>query len=299
MPQYIRDTRAILSLKMKSKFPDLLLEEYPFDAELLGLSPLYRRSRKLYVDIGGSFRSRVCSTMRSLRSQDLFQDEIEFSPSLTELIWLSENAGNIFEIEGLVDGLASFNGISVFHEQNHRVVWRMMPAVPTKERDVSRFLNFAESLVVTLDLALGDELGPALSPALERLKAIYRPAGADGWALRSKRNYHDYLRSLFFVTYLLLEGVDRRDITKCVNYVLPGERDLNKASVKRGLELNELFTLNTNREWQRLYWKNARSGLQRLQKNSAVGQWSLPEDPLDFDSEFQLLDQLLLKYQII
>lgn len=289
---FLKDVKTLADLPTSKKFGKLLLPEYPFDGQLLAASRLYRESRKLYLSVGGVFAPKVCSTMRSLSAQDLFKDEIQYTPSASELMWFKDYSHEISDPEDEIFSLSRFNEISLYHEQNHRVVWRLLPPAPTEERDLGRYLNFAESLVVALDLALGDELGGKLSPIFERLKVIYRPGGKDKWFKSSRQEYRQYLLAVLCSTYYVLELVNTEDVLKAVDYVLPGQKKMNREAVKRGLELSELFSRVTNPLWQERYWKDARTKLKKMHAGAVEEPLYLPEDPLDLEEEFVLAHRL-------
>ena len=283
---FLEDISALASLPVSKKQTSQLLSDYPFDGQLLTASRLYRESRKFYLSLGGQFSARVCSTMRSLSAQDLFKDEIEFTPSASELMWFKDFHYEVADPDKEIEALTRFNEISLYHEQNHRVLWRLLPPAPMEERDLGRYLNFAESLIVTLDLALGDELGSRTSPVFERMKVIYRSGGHDSWHKRSKAEYRKYLLALMCATYYLLEMINPEDILKAVDFVLPGQKKMNKDAVKRGLELSELFTRVTNPLWQERYWKVAAGKLKKMHVDSTEETLYLPEDPLDLAPDF-------------
>ncbi|MFV8249428.1 hypothetical protein [Bdellovibrio bacteriovorus] len=284
---FVKDLQVLAQQPLSKKHSKLLLEDYPFDGALLNSSSVYRKSRDLYLSLGGTFTARVCSTMRSLSAQDLFKDNIEFTPTAAELGWFRDFYHEVADPLNEIHSLMRFNEISLFHEQNHRVIWRLLPPAPTEQRDISRYLNFAESLVVTLDLALGDQLGKKLSPVYERMKVIYRSGGEHTWMQKSKAEYRQYLLAMFVSTYYLLEMINPEDILKAVDYVLPGQKKMNKEAVHRGLELSELFTRVTNPLWQDRYWQTAAAKLAKMHVDSEEEDLYLPEDPLDLeDSEF-------------
>lgn len=289
---FLNDVQTLIQAPVSKKHQNILLSEYPFDLQLLSSSRLYRESRKLYLSLGGIFSPRVCSTMRSLSAQDLFKDEISFTPSFSELTWFSNHVHEVSDPEAEVVALSRFNEISLYHEQNHRVLWRLLPPAPKEERDLCRYLNFAESLVVMLDLALGDELGPKLSPVFERMKVIYRSGGKKPTWARSKKEYRQYLLALMCTTYYALEVVHDDDILKAVDYVLPGQKKMNREAVQRGLELSELFTRVTNPLWQERYWQEAQKKLAKMHSGSDEEPLYLPEDPLDLEEEFVLASRV-------
>ncbi len=285
---YLNDIKQLFSLPTSKKYDKLLLKEYPFDNQLLHASHLYGESRKLYLSLGGVFSPKLCSTMRSLSAQDLFKDEIEYSPSWSEILWFKDQSHDVVDPLAEIEALVRFNEISLFHEQNHRVIWRLLPPAPTEQRDVCRYLNFAESLVVTLDLALGDELGKQNSPVFESMKVIYRSGGEHKWHKESKETYRSYLLSLLCTTYYALEMINSEDILKAVDYIFPGQKKMNKDAVQRGLELSELFTRITNPQWQERHWKSAQTKLAKMHKGSKEDALYLPEDPLDLEEEFRI-----------
>lgn len=283
---FIKDLKQLNSLPVSKKYSSMQLAEYPFDGQLLNASALYRQSRKLYLSLEGQYSAKLCSTMRSLSAQDLFRDEIEYSPVASELLWFMEHSHEVADPEFGVDAMMRFNEISLFHEQNHRVLWRLLPPPPAEERDFCRYLNFAESLVVALDLALGDQLGKADSTIFERMKVIYRPGGLDRWSTESKKEYRQYLLASVAATYYLLEWMNSEDILKAVDYVLPGQKKMNCQAVRRALELSELFTRVTNPEWQKRYSQSALMKLKKMHKGNPEEPLYMPEDPLDLDAEF-------------
>ena len=286
LKSFLKDLATLSALPTSKKHGKLVLEEYPFDKQLIHASRLYRESRKLYLSLGGVYSAKVCSTMRSLSAQDLFKDEIEFSPTFSELMWFHNHFEDVSDPEAEMKALSRFNEISLYHEQNHRVVWRLLPPAPKEERDLCRYLNFAESLVVTLDLALGDELGKKNSAVFERMRVIYRPGGETKWSEQPKEVYRKYLLALLCTTYYALETMNYEDIFKAVDYLFPGQKKMNKDAVYRGLELSELFTRVTNPLWQERYWKDARAKLTKMHAGSNEEPFYLPEDPLDLEEEF-------------
>jgi hypothetical protein len=281
--QYLEDVRLLSSLPASKRNRAIVLDEYPFDVQLLTMSRLYRESRKAYLTLGGTFSKKLSSTMRSLSAQDLFKNEIEYSPSFTEMLWFKDNFDDCVDPEAELQALIRFSDISLFHEQNHRVLWQLLPPPPTAQRDFLRYLNFAESLVVMLDAALGDELGKKQSPVFERMKVIYRDGGEDRWFAESKEKYRKYLLSFLTATYYSLELIHADDIFGAINYVFPGQKKLNRDAVRRSFGLNELFVVVTNPTWQERQWKSARSKLKKIHAKSDEDPLYLPEDPLDIE----------------
>lgn len=291
---FIKDIRTLTKLPKQSRYQSLSLYEYPFDLALLSRSSVYRESRKQYLELGGRFAPRISSVMRSLSAQDLFENEIDYSPVATELMWFAENSKDVFDPHEQILSIERFNGISVFHEQNHRILWSFLPPAPKGARELGRYLNFAESLVVMLDLALADQVGPKLAPAFERMKVLYRAGRVSKKWSSSKESYRDYLVAAQFATYLILELVHPDDVLEVVDYVLPNPKAMNREAVERAFDINELFTRVTNPEWQKRYWKTAQSKLAKIHRGSDEMILDLPKDPLDFElNEFAYTREVL------
>ncbi|MBC7742873.1 MAG: hypothetical protein H7061_11800 [Bdellovibrionaceae bacterium] len=285
---FIKDIQFLSSLPVARKYAALVVNEYPFDAQLLSASRLYRQSRTHYFAIDGKFIPRVSSIMRSLSAQDLFKNEIDFTPAQSEILWFKDHAGEVADQSAQVKALKQFNENSLFHEQNHRIIWQLLPPAPKDRLAFRRYLNFAESLVVTLDLALGDELGAKNSLYFERLNLVFRSARSDRQPKLTKREYRQYLLALTCATYCALELIHHADVLKAVNYVLPGQKIVNQHAVRRGLELSELFTLNTNPQWQNLFWQSSQKKLAKLHDQRHEQALIVAADPLDLNFEFAL-----------
>jgi len=283
---YVQDISELLKIPTSSEFDSLKVPEYPFDQQLLTLSSLYRFSRTKYLEQGGRFRPSLCSTLRALSAQDLFKDEIAYSPSESEIIWFKDFHEDTSDPELEIDSLTLFNGFALYHEQNHRVLWHRLPKPTASQESICRYLNFAEALVVALDLALGDELGE-ISKTFERMKVIYRPGLHNPWKEESKEEYRKYLMALTVATYYALELVHYDDILDVMNSVLPNQVQINEDSLPRALDLSELFSRVTNPLWQEKYWQDAVNKLQALHKDSKQKPLSLPEDPWDLGPELQ------------
>lgn len=296
--EFLKKARAAYQLPESKKINKWVLPEYPLDSRLLTLSPLYLKSRQLYLQLGGQYFPRVCSTMRSLSAQDLFANRIEYSPIESEVMWFYKNTQDVTDPEKEMEALIRFCEISVFHEQNHRVIWQLLPAAPKERDDFRRYLNFAESLVVTLDMILGDELGLSNSILFEQMRVIYRSGGRSPYSRRTHKHNRDYYIALCLATYYLLEIINTEDILPALNYVLPGQKALNISAVTRSLELSELFTRITNPQWQERYWKVAQKKLAKIHQGVNSNELYLPEDPLDFGDDLSIVHHVLDYFKI-
>lgn len=256
-------------------------EGYPFDAELLKLSPLYKKSRALFQKSGGKFRANMVSSPRSLGSASLLDSTIEYSPIERELRWASTDPLQKKERDHLIR-LKSYAG-SLFHEQNHRILWSLLPP-PSSEASIRQYLNFAESLVIALDFALGDQLYP-LSEMFWQFHACYDPGTSvlkESRAI-SKREYRNYLQAAVVATFLTLELYDPKKIPRAIQMLFPGN-ELALRAAHRATLLDEKFVVTTNRIWQKRHAKSAYAQL----KNRGRGKKALmiSKDPLDQAAQY-------------
>jgi hypothetical protein len=260
-----------------TRLPAGTLPEHAFDSLLLDLSPLYRRSRALYRKAGGSFHATLVTSPRTLSSPILLEPRIEYTPLETELRWAATDPRQRRDPAHLLR-LRTYVA-SLFHEQNHRLLWQLLPPPPRGRDGVRRYLNFAESLVIATDMALGDELAP-LSEPFYLCGAIYDPGtGARAApALRARRQYRNYLQAAAHATYLMLELYDPRRIPRGVEALFPGLGEWATAAAERAARLDERFIARTNLAWQRQH--GARAG--RILRSRARGpELRLPTSPMD------------------
>lgn len=232
-----------------------ILIDQPCDAFLMKKSALYKQSRKRYLGGGGSFRATLLSSPRSLSSIGLIQNHIDYSPVAAELEWsladrLQKKDQKHFET------IRSFV-TSVFHEQSHRNLWRFLKnqkiACPTSKPAAHRYLNFIESLVVSIDWALGDELGPKIGREVYLRGPIYNP-GSDFMNPKKlgKRGYRNALHAGLHASYLHLEGLHPEDIPSALENAFSGmNRKLLKAIAGRAQLIDPLFVNITNPTWQK------------------------------------------------
>jgi hypothetical protein len=250
----------LIRLARKSKArPENIAHGQLFDRLLLSSSPLYRRSRALYLKAGGKFEVALISSARTLSSPTLIDPLIQYTPVEKEFIWNVEdpierkNVGNLLS-------LRSYSG-SLFHEQNHRILWKLLPAAPGTPAGCSRFLNFAESLVIGTDMALGDELGPKLADLLYQCGTIYDPGSKMKSIIRDQRGYRNYLHALIYATYLNLEFYDDKSSSKILRALYPNVLSLEPRITERAFRLDHLFVHLTNPGWQR---KHRREVMQKM-----------------------------------
>ncbi len=168
---------------------------------------------------------------------------------------------------------------SVFHEQSHRILWKLLPPVAPDPESCRRYLNFAESLVIATDIALADELGYRKSFDLYMVGSIYNP-GEDGQTIpklrRNRRLYRNYLQACAYSTYLFLELYTPKQVEKALSVVFPSLTAVSKRTGKLSTE----FIVKTNQLWQRRHQAQV---IKRLGPGSSrkATPLALSSDPLD------------------
>ncbi|RYZ67650.1 MAG: hypothetical protein EOP09_10680, partial [Proteobacteria bacterium] len=214
----------------------------PLDSFHLQSSRLYLFSRQTFLQFGGTFHASLLSSERSLRSSALLSNEISYTPHEDEVFWAArENPAALETLSRL--------STSLFHEQNHRILWHLLK-VPAKldRKTVRKFFNFVESLVVTLDMMGGDELGTAQSAIGYQLGVLYDP-GTD----RPKLNYRErmnYYHLCLRATYLHLEGADQKSIRQWGESTpMDLVASARTHALDRSLRLDDTFVDRTNPLW--------------------------------------------------
>jgi hypothetical protein len=258
--------------------------DYPFDAQLLARSALYRRSRKLFAEGGGTFRSTLVSSARTLSSAILLENTIEYTPLARELLWAAtdpierRNPATLTSLRKFIP--------SLFHEQNHRILWKRLPAAPVKPGPLRRYLNFAEALVITADMALADELGPGLASDFKAVGVIYDPGTDVRERAPSKRDYRNYLQACLHATYLNLEVFKPEVIAQVTRALYANAGPLADRAVARAANLNKGFIIQTNLNWQR---KHRKAVLKALATGPAA-RLDLEDDPLNNRQQYMFAE---------
>lgn len=243
-----------------NSFQMTILNEQPCDALLIRKSALYRKSRARFLEIGGTFHAKLLSSPRSLSSIGLIRNHIDYSPVAAELEWTMTDALQKKDKKHF-ETVRSFV-TSVFHEQNHRILWRFLSehrlACPQSKDAAHRYLNLIESLVVMIDWALGDELGPKLGHEVYFKGPIYNP-GSDFMSKKKlkKRGYRNALHAGLHATYLHLEGIHPDDLLPSLISAFPemSPKLLRKIADRTKL-IDPLFVNLTNPVWQKKHVKN-------------------------------------------
>ena len=164
-----------------------MLPGQPFDLQLLGLSSLYTKSRELCLKSHCRFTPSFVSSARTLSSASLLDQQIHYSPIEDELIWAATDPLQK-KLETHLLTLRTYS-TSIFHEQNHRILWPILPPPPPGSEKLRKYLNFVESLVVTADMALGDELTPPVARFFHLTGVTYDPGTPLLSIVKNKREY--------------------------------------------------------------------------------------------------------------
>ena len=249
----LRNGVRILAGSSVARHPQTLKEQ-PFDTHLLAASPLFARSRQMYLKQGGRFYPTLVSSPRTLTSPILLEQEVEYTPIERELIWAASDpieSANPKTLSRLQ--LTRTYCTSIFHEQSHRILWKFLPPPSRSVNEVARYLNFVESLVVTLDSALGDELGHGVSRIFHLAGITYDPGTDILFERPTKRIYRNYLQAILYTTYLKLELYEEVDIRKAVHALFSEDRKLTERAIRRALRLDDDFVQLTNPHWQKIH----------------------------------------------
>jgi hypothetical protein len=264
----------------------LSLSEQPFDEHLLHCSPLYKRSRELYFQGGGKFVSTLVSSPRSLSSTILLDPIIEYSPIERELVWTATDPIESKNSDRMLN-LRTY-ACSLFHEQNHRILWKTLPPAPREPKALQRYLNFAESLVITLDMALADHLGPSLASLFYLVGVTYDPGTSVHQELKSPRSYRNYLQAALHATYLNLELYDPEGIARGISQLFPGLGELAKRAAIRSGNLDRAFIQRTNLLWQK---RNQKEIMKKISRSSP-STLHLSDDPLSHHQQYLIAEKL-------
>jgi hypothetical protein len=259
----------------------------PFDRTLLAQSRLYRLSRRLFLERGGSFRAAVLSSARALGSPTLLNSEVEYNPVEGELLWRANDPIERRD-PSRVTQLRAFT-TNLFHEQNHRILWSVIPPAPSRREDLRRYLNFVESLVIVLDMAFGDELGPKGSAFFQRIGVAFDPGSKARVEIAGRRAYRNYFQAAGYATYLTLERYESSAIHEITRRLFPQDPTLAARAAARGTNLNQGFVDKTNLRWQARHGKAVVEALHSNRKSPLV----LPRDPLNNIQQYVFMEEWL------
>lgn len=260
MPQaqaaLIKGTRLLSTVQIGKRHKHTQIGQ-PFDHILLAASPLYRRSRELFVQHGGSFRPALLSSGRALSSPRLLEMELEYTPTEQEYFWRATDAIEKKELESLWSIRAYTT--CLFHEQTHRLLWTLLPPPSAGDNQLRRYLNLCEAMVVAIDAALGDELGSGVSEFFYLAGVSYNPGTELKRRWKPKpREYRNYLQAYLHGVYLVLEDFDHDGIRKIIPSLFPSLGEQAHHAAERATRLDERFVRITNPTWQSRHARKVR-----------------------------------------
>lgn len=273
--------------KVRGEIPShrLLLSQQPFDLHLLNWSSLYRRSREIYAQQGGGFLATLVTSPRTLSASLLLDQMIEYSPIERELVWSALDPIESKNLERLLT-LRTYSS-NLFHEQNHRILWELLPSAPLEKTEIRKYLNFAESLVITLDMALGDQLGPELSSLFYLTGVTYDPGTSVRHELPKRREYRNYLQAALHATYLNLELYDPFQIPGLIRALFPHLGEFAERAAVRSGRLDPAFIQKTNLRWQK---QHSKAIVQKLCRPNDPA-LKLSSDPFDNRQQYLIAEK--------
>lgn len=267
-----------------------------FDAFYLATSPLFRRSRARFLAQGGKFEARFVTSPRSLSSAILLENRIQYSPTEDELLWQATDPAERGSDETLLR-LVGYS-TSLFHEQSHRILWKLLPPpADQSEAGLSRYLNLVESIVIGLDMALGDELGPKLSALGYQTGTLYDPGSYAKFDTR--RDRRNYLHVAIRATYLALELYEKKDVRRAMRAWAPAwmpnlHREAIAHAVDRALRLDVAFVRVTNLLWQEKHLPGFGKFIAGM--NGKRARVALEKDPADWIGPYLAIEAVFTAF---
>ncbi|MFZ3229689.1 MAG: hypothetical protein WA160_05765 [Pseudobdellovibrio sp.] len=271
--------------KIDLKKHSLSVQGQPFDSELLHLSSIYRKSRKLYLDSGGTFTSCYVSKDRLLLSSNLLYKNIEYNSIEKQLDWASQQSEQkrIKEIL-FVNKIA----VNIFHEQNHRILMKILPAAPIESVNLRRYLNFTESLVVAIDLCLGHQINKKMGLFFQLVGVTYQQGFGRETQFLSKRIYRDYLHAYAYSVFLSLCLYPQKEASKVIGKLFFHlDQEILKQLMIRSYGTGTLFGKTTNIEWQKNNKKEVIKVYSKIKGKPLV----ISSDPLDYSQLYHIGEQ--------
>lgn len=253
----------------------LCLKGQPFDSHLLHLSSLFQKSRRLFLKTGGRFEASFVSSPRTLGSPHLLDPVIEYSPIEKEMVW-AVNDPVQRKTTHYIQTLRTYS-TSVYHEQNHRILWKLLPPPPANPKDLHSYLNLVESWVIAADMALGDELSSSVAPLFHLSGVTYDPGTEIKSEGLNQRAYRNFLHAATYATYLNLELYSAQDIKKIIRALYGELTPFADRAVERSLKLDRQFVERTNPVWQK---RHSHTVYEKL-GNSTQSGFQVARNPLD------------------
>jgi hypothetical protein len=253
-----------------------------FDRHLLRISPLYRRSRRLFRETGGKFVPDYMSKVRMLTSPTLIDPDIHYTPYADEIVWVTSSKTFVKAFDPLVLKAMKESITAIYHEQNHRILWHLLPPPGPRRKAFKRYLHFAESIVVALDTACSNELGRSLGLVFNQCGVLVTIGNRTVFEqVPSAAAYRRYLVAHAFSNYLNLELYVPRQV---ITFVAGQFSDLGQLATHAAEDaigsLDVDFIRTTCPSWE---GQHSDVALQKLRARALDGvpTLTMPEDPSD------------------
>jgi hypothetical protein len=268
------------------------------DRHLLWISPIYHRSRQLYLQTGGRFVPNYMSKVRALTSPTLIDPDIHYTPYQDELVWVTSSSTFLRAFDPLMLKNMKETITPVFHEQNHRVLWKILPPPGPNFRAFIRYLHFAESIAVALDASCSNELGHPLGQIFNLCGVLANFGDRIIFqTLKDRPTYRRYLVAHAYSNYLNMELYQPQQV---IDHICRHFRDLGSFALHAaedaigGLDVD--FVRVTCPSWENQHLGFAFKQMRKRAKNSDAT-LTLPADPGDSTLFERMADRLFLTYR--
>lgn len=276
----------------------LELEGQFLDRHLLWISPLYRRSRQLYLESGGCFVPNYMSKVRALTSPTLIDPDIHYTPYQDELVWVTSDSTFLRAFDRVLLKTMKETVTPIYHEQNHRLLWKILPPPGPDYRAFKRYLHFAESIAVALDSACSNELGHPLGQIFNLCGVLANFGDRRVFQLVKERStYRRYLTAHAYSNYLNMELYQAQQV---IDFVCGKFHDLGSLALHAAEDaiggLNVDFVRVTCPSWENQHLDYAFKRLRQKAK-SVDRTLTLPSDPSDSALFEQMANRLFVLYR--
>ena len=242
------------------------------DRHLLWISPLYRRSRKLFLQTNGNFVPSYMSLVRALTSPTLIDPDIHYTPYQDELVWVTSRASFLQAFHPRLLKAMKETVTPIYHEQNHRILWDILPPPGPDYRAFKRYLHFAESIAVALDAACSNELGHPLGQIFNNCGVLANFGDATLFQTVTNRStYRRYLIAHAYSNYLNMELYQPRQVIEFICRHFGDLGPLAKHAAEDAIGgLNVDFVRITCPSWENQHLRYAFERLRRRAKTGAL-----------------------------
>ena len=269
------------------------------DRHLLWISPLYRRSRQLFLQTSGNFVPSYLSLVRALTSPTLIDPNIHYTPYQDELVWVTSRGSFLKAFDPLFLKTMKETITPIYHEQNHRILWNILPPPGPDYRTFKRYLHFAESIAVALDAACSNELGRPLGQIFNLCGVLANFGDPTAFQTMNRPTYRRYLKAHAYSNYLYMELYQPRQV---IEFICRHFRDdlgplaLHAAEDAIG-GLNIDFVRVTCPSWENQHLRYAHKQL-RKRAEAEASTLTMPADFRDLIVFERMAERLFVLYRV-